>query len=92
VEHLVGLKQLQLYGTSISPPFVALSKLTALEALSLSIQEGDAMVTPQPLPRLKSLNLYAMCPVRSAAQIVGAGLRLTSLFLYDAGKRATHNT
>jgi hypothetical protein len=83
VVHLVGLQQLQLRGNTLAPPYQQLSVFTALQELSLSINEGGAQVTPSALPLLKALRLKADAPWRAAGQLVGRGRHLTSLGLYS---------
>jgi Leucine-rich repeat (LRR) protein len=81
VEHLTGLKELQLFDAILNPPWEAISKLARLETLVLSLVEGGAAVSPSSLPFLRKLSLSAQDPFQVAAQLVGCGEHLTRLML-----------
>jgi hypothetical protein len=89
VQHLTGLKQLQLHGHPLSAPCQQLSLFTALLELSLSISEGSARVAPWFLPLLNKLRIKADDPFKAAGQLVGRALHLTSLGLYSAVQQAS---
>jgi hypothetical protein len=82
-QQLAGLKELFLYNVLLEPPYDGVSCLTALEKLALHrMEEGRAVVTSTPLPRLSWLDLTADDPFRVAAQLVGSGQHLTYLELH----------
>jgi Leucine-rich repeat (LRR) protein len=85
IEHLTGLKELQAYPNYGLDACDAISKLTGLEVLSITIPDGAVSVSaPCVLPRLRDLTLYTTDTVRRAAQLVGPGQHLTSLWLIEA--------
>jgi hypothetical protein len=83
VEHLTALKELQVSFNGPLLAWDAISKLTGLEVLSLTIRPEAAPATPGVLPRLRNLFLCAPDAIRRAAQLVGTGQHLTRLWLQD---------
>jgi hypothetical protein len=81
VSDLVHLRELQLSGNELQPPYEALSRLSRLEKLSVNIFRDGTAVTSNPLPCLRSLWVSGAGQALAASELVGSGRYLTLLEL-----------
>jgi hypothetical protein len=82
VSDLVHLRELQISGNKLQPPYEALTRLSRLETLYINLlREGSAAVTPSPLPCLRDLSLLGAGQALAASELVGSGRFLTQLHL-----------
>jgi hypothetical protein len=88
VDGLGQLKEahLNVWDPYLAPPLTPLGRLTALEVLSLGLEEGGVALGPCLLPSLRRLDLIADNPAHVAHQLLGPALHLTHLRLTTCGE------